>query len=120
MNYENVDEYQLFGKATAIFPEESGIAYCTIKLAGEVGEFSEKIGKLIRDKSRSLTDQGILDHMSAEDERLLIKELGDICWYVSMLAYQLGYDMSEVLEINVEKLRKRRLENKISGSGDER
>lgn len=116
----DIDLYQQFGNATAIFPEDSGIAYCTIKLAGEVGEFSEKVGKLIRDKSRSLTNQSLIDCMSAEDERLLIKELGDITWYVAQLAHQLRYDMSEVLAINVEKLQKRRLENKISGSGDER
>lgn len=35
------------------------------------------------------------------------KELGDIAWYLAVTAHSIGYDLSTVLNMNVEKLRAR-------------
>lgn len=119
-NPNDVDAYQHWCATTAIFPQNSGIAYCAIKLSGEVGEFNEKIGKLVRDQANGLDNGSLIAVITEEQRVLLAKELGDICWYVGQLARQLGFSMSDVLDINIQKLNARRINNTISGSGDER
>ena len=56
-------------------------------LAGESGEVMEKFKKLIRDKQGKLT---------ADDRAEIIKELGDVLWYVTSTAYLLGSSLEEV------------------------
>lgn len=41
------------------------------------------------------------------DKEHLIKELGDIAWYLAETAYILGVDLETVLEKNIDKLRAR-------------
>jgi len=50
----------------------------------------------------------------------LIKELGDVLWYVSAIAHDLGFALSHVADINIGKLQDRLNRNKIGGSGDDR
>jgi NTP pyrophosphatase (non-canonical NTP hydrolase) len=44
-------------------------------------------------------------HPLAKDK--IVDELGDILWYISLMAYTLGLDLSVIANYNVEKLRKR-------------
>ena len=37
----------------------------------------------------------------------MAKELGDVAWYVAATAYAIGYDLETILQMNVDKLRKR-------------
>lgn len=41
------------------------------------------------------------------DKEKLVKELGDIAWYLAETAYALGVDLEEVLELNIQKLKNR-------------
>lgn len=41
------------------------------------------------------------------DERHLIKELGDVAWYLAIAAYSLNMSLETVLRENINKLRKR-------------
>lgn len=41
------------------------------------------------------------------DREHLIDELGDVAWYIAETAYALDVDLSEVLERNINKLKKR-------------
>lgn len=41
------------------------------------------------------------------DTEHMAKELGDVAWYLAVSAYALGYDLESVLQMNVDKLRKR-------------
>ena len=41
------------------------------------------------------------------DKEALVRELGDIAWYLAETAYALDTDLSSVLEGNIEKLRRR-------------
>lgn len=100
-------EYQELAKTTAIYPEQARIFYPALGLAGEVGEVCEKIKKNIRDGR-------VLD----KDD--LTKELGDVLWYLSALAGDLGIDLEDVAFKNYEKLKSRMERNVISGSGDNR
>lgn len=80
-------------------------------LVGESGEFAEKIKKIIRDK-----DGRIDDETRAE----LLKELGDVLWYVNIVAHLLGSDISEVAKSNLEKVLSRKSRGVTKGSGDNR
>lgn len=85
--------------------------YLGFKLAGEVGEFLEKLGKLSRDNHGVITP----------DMKIALSfELGDILWYVSELSRQLGWTLAEVAGCNLVKLQDRAARNKLGGSGDER
>ena len=80
-------------------------------LGGESGEVLEKFKKIVRDKNGELT---------AQDKEDIVKELGDVLWYIAVIADELNYDLQEVADINVKKLQKRKRDNKLKGSGDNR
>jgi len=80
-------------------------------LSGESGEVLEKFKKLLRDKQGKLTD---------EDRAEIIKELGDILWYVNSVAHLLGSSLEEVARLNNQKLLSRQQRGELSGSGDNR
>ena len=41
------------------------------------------------------------------DKEKLAKELGDIAWYLAETAYALGIPLADILQANIDKLRKR-------------
>lgn len=41
------------------------------------------------------------------DEKHIAKELGDVAWYIAISADAIGYDLETILQMNVDKLRKR-------------
>ena len=102
-----MDQYQQQALSTAIYPQNRALEYLALKLCGESGEVAEKIGKSIRD-NKPLDD---LD---------MAKELGDVLWYVANLAQFLGYDLSEIALMNLEKLADRQNRGVLGGSGDNR
>jgi NTP pyrophosphatase (non-canonical NTP hydrolase) len=99
------DEYQEFARSTAIYPEDCKVIYPTLGLCGEAGEVAEKIKRHLRD-GKTLFGVGL--------------ELGDVLWYISALADDLGVTLEEVAQANVDKLRSRMERGKLGGSGDER
>lgn len=103
--------YQKHAQTTAVYPQrgEGNFIYPALGLAGETGEICEKIKKVIRD------DGGVL---SDERRQLLAKELGDVLWYVSTLATELGLNLDEIAADNLAKLAARQKAGTIHGSGD--
>lgn len=80
-------------------------------LVGESGEIAEKFKKLVRDKKGAL---------SQEDKDEIIKELGDILWYVNAVSHLLGSSLEEVAQKNLGKVLDRKARGKTHGSGDNR
>lgn len=112
----NLDKYQkraaefdLF--ETAVDLKSPGFLEKILGLAGEAGETADKVKKILRDKG---------GYASEEDRQALIKELGDVLWYVANIARCLGVPLSEVAEGNINKLASRKKRNKLHGEGDER
>ena len=99
------NEYQEFARSTVMYPEDVKVVYPTLGLCGEAGEVAEKIKKHMRD-GRSLVGVGL--------------ELGDVLWYISALADDLGITLEEIAQANVDKLASRMERGKLGGSGDER
>jgi NTP pyrophosphatase (non-canonical NTP hydrolase) len=109
----DLDDYQTKAMRTAIFPTGNGmeIIYPTIGLCGEVGEIAEKVKKWIRDDKQKMTE---------ERRQLLKKELGDALWYLSALAFGLGFTLREIAQHNLDKLHDRHKRDAIVGDGDVR
>ncbi len=106
------EEYQKKSRKTAKYPDAgSNFIYPTLGLSGEAGEVAEKIKKVIRDDGGE-----VLPLKKKEIE----KELGDVLWYTSQLATELGLSLEEIAEKNIEKLYSRLDRGKLHGSGDNR
>lgn len=105
----SLKEYQEFTKTTAIYPQESALAYLGLGLASEGGEVAGVIKKAIRDNLSEV-----------EIKERLVKEIGDVCWYVARLADELNLDLDEILLANMEKLTARKANETIKGFGDYR
>ena len=110
-----LNQYQTHTRETAIYPEQDALIYTVLGLTGESGEIAEKVKKLIRD-DKCLTIADMPDNVRDE----LILELGDVLWYVSNLAYELGATLEEVAVANIQKLESRKVRGALSGSGDHR
>ena len=115
----DLNEYQkkalstdVSGKGQTEF-EASDLAFLeqTLGLVGESGEFADKIKKILRDKDGKISNE-------AEVE--IKKELGDVLWYIAVLARYVGADLEDVAKANIKKLADRKKRNVITGSGDSR
>lgn len=107
----SLTEYTKLTAETAIYPDagtgkDLELYYLSLGLTSEAGEVAGKIKKLIRDNK---LDVGNLAY-----------ELGDCFWYLCRLCEAIGYDPSYILEININKLLKRKDNGTLSGSGDNR
>jgi NTP pyrophosphatase (non-canonical NTP hydrolase) len=72
---------------------------------------AEKIKKAVRDCG------GVIDEARKQE---IEKELGDVLWYVSQLASELGLSLEGVAKKNIDKLFSRKARNVLTGSGDNR
>ena len=108
------NEYQDLTASTAVYRNKKlgPIIYPSLKLPGEAGEVSEKIGKIIRD--------GDIDNITHEDRMEIAKEIGDVLWYCAALAEDLGFELGKIAQMNLDKLFDRAKRGVIGGSGDNR
>lgn len=111
---DSFSNYQRQTATTAIYPgagEYGGLSYVTLGLVGEAGEIANKVKKVARD----------MDGVVNDSVRLAIRaELGDVLWYLSQLATEVGYDLSEIADANLHKLAARKAAGTLQGSGDYR
>jgi NTP pyrophosphatase (non-canonical NTP hydrolase) len=105
-------DYQRLSRRTAVYPQAgASLTYPALGLTGEAGEVAEHAKKIIRDDGGQLTP---------ERREAMGKELGDVLWYLAQLATELGLDLDEVAQGNLDKLLSRKARGVLSGSGDER
>ena len=108
----DLNQYQQGARATARYPEVgSNPIYPTLGLCGEAGEVADKVKKVLRDRQGSFSPEVIAD---------LQLELGDVLWYVAQLATELGLELEQIAQNNLDKLASRAARNVIGGSGDRR
>ena len=67
-----------------------GILEKVLGLAGESGEACDKIKKIIRDENGEVSELV---------RKELVKELGDILWYLAMVSKYLGVEFEEVAKM---------------------
>jgi NTP pyrophosphatase (non-canonical NTP hydrolase) len=112
MSQLTLKDYQAQARTTYTREEQGtneGIAYTTMGLVGEAGEIANKAKKILRG---DYSAEDIKDDIAAE--------LGDVLWYVSMVAYEFGISLEDIGEANLEKLASRQQRGVIRGSGDNR
>lgn len=90
-----LNQYQAFQKTTS--KQDWDLNYLGVGLGGEVGELLNEIKKMYRD-----------DNSQINKDRLekIVKEMGDVMWYLTGIANKLDINLETVLETNIEKLNK--------------
>lgn len=117
---DTFSQYAVAVDSVAVYPESgtgslTALLYCTLGMNGEAGEFAEKVKKLMRDSG--ITD---VNDLTREQHIALLKELGDVLWYVCRTATELGVPLSLVADDNITKLMDRKARGVLGGSGDNR
>ncbi len=107
------NDYQKQAATTAIYNGDKMLDLChwALGLCGESGEIAEKFKKIIRDHG---ADPSKIDRADIK------KELGDILWYIAVLARELDIDLGDIAQTNIDKLASRQKRGVLAGSGDER
>lgn len=111
-------DYQKQAKTTDVFSAQKPLeavhpAFVAkiLGLSGEAGEVAEKFKKIIRDKN------GVI---SEDDKQTIVAELGDVLWYIALIADYLDVSLEEVARANLDKLADRANRGAIQSSGDNR
>lgn len=104
----HLNEFQanLIQFQTVVDPEKRSLVNF-LGLCGEAGEIIEKYKKSVRDGHPMDTDD-------------LIKELGDVLYYVAEKASDIGVGLDTVAAVCLNKLHSRKARGKLNGAGDDR
>ncbi len=91
-NYQKLAMYTA-NKEMLKNPDES-IINGILGLLGESGEIADYIKKVKYQGHKF-------------DKEIIIKELGDVCWYIALIATSLNYDLETIMQLNINKLKAR-------------
>lgn len=121
-NIYTLNEYQQDAKSTCMDSCDD-ITYLTMGMFAEAGEVADKIAKWVRKREAYVSKSYLVFDTSdpikvSEKRRELIKEVGDVLWFVACLADYLGFTLQEVAEINIEKLQERKANGTIISHPD--
>lgn len=108
----NFNDYQQQAKTTNVMKDPVlAPLYFTLGLTGEAGEIAEKVKKVIRNHG------GDFSKLDRDD---ITKELGDVLWYLAMLANTFDIQLTDVAQKNLAKLSDRKARGVIKSTGDNR
>ncbi len=114
-----IEEYRKFLNDTSWYTHSGEhnapeLMYLTLGLAGESGEFTDAVKKIIR-VCGSHDDKGFAALMAEKDggEEKLLEELGDVLWYVTKLTDFLGVSLNALMVANTYKLYNRLVSRNI-------
>ena len=107
------DEYQKQALTTAIFNPDPLMdkTIWAMGIVGEAGEVIEKWKKIVAYRDGNITDEDVLE---------IKKELGDVVWYIAMMAHSLELSLDDVVQLNLDKLASRKTRGVQKGQGDNR
>jgi NTP pyrophosphatase (non-canonical NTP hydrolase) len=93
------NKYQKDSSATSgafqdLYSDQARLAIAGLGLAGEAGEVVDYLKKVV-------------GHGHKLDRDKLVKELGDVLWYVAEICSAINADMSDVAQQNIDKLKDR-------------
>jgi len=87
------------------------LTYAILGVAGEAGEVAEVFKKALRVMEPN-------DVAETDFSNALLDELGDVLWYITKVAHELGVSLETVARMNMNKFTYRRVHGK--GSNDAR
>ena len=111
MDMDSLQSYQDFVRSTKAYDPEYNLVYPVLGLTNEAGEVAGKLKKIMRDEN---------GQMSPESFHAIVAELGDVAWYLTAIADDLGITISDIFYENYKKLTSRKARGVIKGSGDNR
>lgn len=130
------DKFQEIAAKTAIYPTTAKVIYPALGLPGEVGEVAEKVlegwpdgstktlhmaahaGKVVNQVKKIIRDD---DGEIIEFRRKAIaKEIGGVLWYCATLASDLGFNLGDIAQENIDTLTSRAKRGTLKGDGDDR
>lgn len=115
-------EYEQQAHRTIAGHAAENITYLGFGLMAEAGEVADKIAKAVRRIGIKINNNEIIfvrgDSFQFTDN--VVDELGDVLWFVAMLARYLGVSLEEVMRRNLDKLADRQARGVIVGDGDKR
>lgn len=121
-----LQEYGVLAMSTCLNTSNNDV-YALNGLTAEVGEIHDKVAKWVRKGLVEIQDNNICvvaPDVFADDgidpSRELLKECGDVLWFVNLLCIRLGSSLEEVAQMNVSKLASRQRRGVIDGNGDNR
>ena len=104
-----IKEYQEKALKTAVYGKGEVLTYPIMGMLGEAGEVANKYKKILRG-----------DYELEKVREDLLKECGDVLWYLNATIRDLGGTLEEVCKSNIEKLERRQKNGTIMGDGDNR
>lgn len=109
----NFNEYQEKALTTNLSKEDhfKELMQQVLGLADEAGEVQSLFKKWIRD------DDADFSKLKKEEVK---KELGDVLWYIAVVAHDVGISLDEIAQMNIAKLADRKKRDTLGGSGDNR
>lgn len=87
LDWTNVD-------ANGIIKDPGGLLNGCLGLSGEAGELNDLVKKWIF-------------HKKPLDREHMKKEIGDVCWYIADICHSMGFDLGEIFQMNIDKLKAR-------------
>jgi NTP pyrophosphatase (non-canonical NTP hydrolase) len=85
---------RLRNATTTVTIDVGGVINASLGLSGETGELNDMIKKAVF-------------HGHAMEEEKVKKEIGDILWYVAMMCESFHFEMNEIMQMNIDKLKAR-------------
>jgi NTP pyrophosphatase (non-canonical NTP hydrolase) len=107
------DDYQAQALRTNLAKDDKfkELLQQVLGLADEAGEVQSIFKKWIRDQNADF------DKLDVDNVK---KELGDVLWYIAVIAHDLDIKLSDIAELNIAKLASRLERGTLAGSGDNR
>lgn len=98
-----LNQYQLAARETSL--HKNPVIYPALGLAGEAGEVANKIKRAAGQSGILRTE--LLNLLELKDE------LGDVLWFISDLASDLGWTLNDIARDNLHKLHERQMAGTI-------
>lgn len=102
-----LDNYSTAALRTKTLSKDIITRYLLFGLAGETGEVLEKSKKLLRNKNVDDIFTYLKREEATEDREIFLKELGDVLWYIAVIADEVNSSLEEVANLNINKLASR-------------
>ncbi len=102
------NQYQEAANETALYPKDIALLYTALGLNGEAGEVAEIIKKMVRSETP-------LEEVRGK----IARELGDVLWYISALAGEIGLTMETIAKANLAKLKNREENETLTGERED-
>jgi len=108
------NSYQNKSRKHAFYPNQNtpnAYRYLVYGITGEAGELAEHFKHSLRDEN---------DILTPERRDKIVKELGDLLWYITNLGIELGVNLEDIAKGNLDKIDSRLEKGTLKGEGDSR